>query len=138
MDRILVDTNIILDLLGKREPYWPEAQALFDLAEKKKVELFVSALSIPNIHYILLRQLKSGKVLKILRRFKLLVKVLALDDKIISLALDSDFRDFEDAIQYFSALENNIRVIVTRNVRDFRTSQIPVLTARDYLAMRDH
>jgi predicted nucleic acid-binding protein len=71
---------------------------------------------------------------EILRRFKILTEVLSLDDKIIDLALnDNGFSDFEDAIQYYSALENGQDIIITRNLKDFKSSKIPVLTATEYL-----
>jgi hypothetical protein len=59
-----------------------------------------------------------------------------MDDKIIDLSLNSDFKDFEDAIQYFTALENKLEIIITRNLKDFKLSKIPVMTANDYLIMR--
>ena len=134
MNKILVDTNIILDLLAKRESFYSEAQELFTLADKKKVLLFVSSLTLANTYYVLSQSLKMENARKILRKFKVLVEVLPMDDKIIDLALDSEFDDFEDAIQYFTAIESNLDLIVTRNLKDFKQSTIPVLTAKDYLA----
>lgn len=134
MDKILVDTNIILDLLAKRESFYSEAQQLFTLADKKQVLLYVSSLTLANTYYVLSQSLKIENARKILRKFKVLVDVLPMDDKIIDLALDSEFDDFEDAIQYFTAIENNLDLIVTRNLKDFKQSTIPVLTAKDYLA----
>jgi len=134
MDKVLVDTNIILDLLAKREAFYSEAQELFTLADKKKVLLYVSSLTLANTYYVLSQSLKIENARKILRKFKVLVDVLPMDDKIIDLALDSEFDDFEDAIQYFTAIENNLDLIVTRNLKDFKHSTIPVLTAKDYLA----
>ncbi len=136
MDRILVDTNIVLDLLARRKSFFPEAQELFTLSDKKKVNLFVSSLTFANTYYILSQNLKMENARKILRTFKILVEVLPMDDKIIDLSLDSDFKDFEDAIQYYSALENNLNLIITRNLKDFKQSQIPVLTAKAYLATK--
>ena len=136
MDKILVDTNIVLDLLAKRELFFLEAQELFTLSDKKKVKLFVSSLTFANTYYVLSQNLKLEKTRKILRKFKLLVNVLPMDDKIIDLSLDSDFKDFEDAIQYNTALENNLSLIITRNLKDFKQSVLPVLTARDYLTTK--
>jgi len=68
-----------------------------------------------------------------LAKFKVLVEVLALDDKIIDLALASDRRDFEDAIQLYTAIENNTDIIITRNKKDFKKQHMPVLTAKEYL-----
>lgn len=137
IDRILVDTNIVIDLLANREEFVLEAQQLFTLADKKKVKLYVSSLTFANTHYILSQGLKIENTRKILRKFKVLIEVLPMDDKIIDLSLDSDFKDYEDAIQYHTALENDIEIIITRNLKDFKLSTIPVLSAREYLKSRN-
>jgi predicted nucleic acid-binding protein len=130
MKRILTDTNIVIDLLAKREPFYKDAAKLFSLADKRKVRLFVSALTFANVNYVLLKQRKPEETKQILRRLKLIVGILDLEEKAINLALnDNDFNDFEDALQYFSAIENNIEIIVTRNLKDFRNSKLPVMTA---------
>lgn len=136
MDRILVDTNIVLDLLAKRENFIIEAQELFTLSDKNELKLYVSSLTFANTYYILSQKMKLIDARKILRKFKVLVEVLPMDDKIIDLSLESDFKDFEDAIQYHTAIENEINIIVTRNLKDFKTSKIPVLTAKDYIKIR--
>ena len=130
MKRLLVDTNIILDLLAKREPFYQDAAILFSLADKGEVKLFTSALSVANVNYVLLRHGKPEKARQILRKLKLLTGILSLDEKIIDLALNDDvFNDFEDALQYYSALENNIDVLITRNLKDFKNVALPVMTA---------
>jgi predicted nucleic acid-binding protein len=136
MDKILVDTNIVLDLLAKREEFWQEAQELFTLSDQKKVKLFVSSLTFANTYYLLSKNLKIENARKILRKFKVLVEVLPMDDKIIDLSLDSDFKDFEDAIQYHTAIENNLDLVITRNLKDFKLSKIPVLTAKNYIEIK--
>ncbi len=128
MDRLLVDTNIVLDLLAERKEFLVEAQELFTLSDKKKLKLYVSSLTFANTYYILSQKLKLSNARKILRKFKVLVEVLPMDDKIIDLSLESDFKDFEDAIQYHTAMENGINIIITRNLKDFKISKIPVLT----------
>lgn len=133
MDRLLVDTNVVIDLLSRREEFFREAQELFTLADNKEVELYVSALSFANTHYLLSKYQKLDEARKTLLKLKVLVKVASLDDKIVELALVSDFKDFEDAIQYHTALENNINIIITRNKKDFKNSKIPIMTAKEYL-----
>jgi len=135
MDKILVDTNIVLDLLAQREKFLEEAQKLFTLSDKNKVKLYISSLTMANTYYILSQQMKMNNVRKTLRKFKLLVEVLPMDNKIIDLSLDSDFNDFEDAIQYYTAIENEISIIVTRNLKDFKTAKIPVITAKEYIKL---
>lgn len=130
MRKVLLDTNIIIDLLAKREPFDQDARSLFSSADNGKVSLFTSALSIANLNYVLLREKKPEEAKQILRKLRLLVGILSLNEKVISLALnDNDFKDFEDGLQYYSALENKIEIIATRNLKDFTHSKIPVMTA---------
>jgi predicted nucleic acid-binding protein len=98
------------------------------------ISIFVSALSFANINYVLLRQRKPEEAKLILRKLKLLVGVLNLDEKIISLSLnDNEFKDFEDALQYYSAIENDMEVIISRNLKDFQSSKLPVMTAEQFI-----
>jgi len=133
MDKIFVDTNVVLDLLAERKQFIKEAQQLFTLADRKVIKLYVSSLTFANTYYILSQQMKMNSVRQILRKFKVLVEVLPMDDKIIDLSLESDFKDFEDAIQYHTAIENEISFIITRNLKDFITAKIPVLTAKEFI-----
>lgn len=134
MIRLLIDTNIILDLLAKREPFFNNAASLFSYADKNKIELAISSLTIANISYVLSKQKTSQQAREILRKFRVLVQVLPLDDKIIDLALsDSTFNDYEDGLQYYTAIGNDIHAIITRDLKDFKNSKIPVMTADEYL-----
>lgn len=135
MNRILIDTNVVIDLLAKREEFYNEAAELFSLSDKKEIKLHISSLTFANTNYVLSRQKSAKEARVILRKFKVLVEVLNLDDKIIELALsDEKFSDFEDGLQYYSAIENDVDVILTRNKKDFKNSKLPVLTAKEYLA----
>ena len=133
--KVFLDTNIILDLLGKRVPFYDTAATLFSFGDRKVLKLYISSLTFANIHYILSKQKGSNKTKEILRKFKVLVTVLPVDDKIIELALNSNMKDFEDAIQYFCAIEQNLKVIITRNKKDFYSgsSDVSILTAEEYL-----
>ncbi len=134
MSKFLVDTNVVLDLLAKREPFYDSAAKLFSLADKKMIALSISSLTFANTSYVLTRLKTANKSREILRRFRVLVKVLSLDDKVIDLALnDLSFKDFEDGLQYYSALENGQDMIITRNLKDFKESRIPVMTPEEYL-----
>lgn len=132
MKKIFVDENIVMDLLEKREEFYQEAQELFTLSDKKNVKLYVSALTLANVHFLLYKHLKM-EARKVLAKFKVLIEVLAVDDKIIDLSLTSDLKDFEDAIQYYTAIENDMNIIITRNKKDFKDVDLPVLTAKEFL-----
>lgn len=135
MNRLLIDTNIVIDLLAKRQEFYEEAATLFSLSDKNEIKLLISALTFANTSYILTRQKSPKEAREILRKFKVLVEIIRLDDKIIELALsDNQFKDFEDGLQYYSALENHADTILTRNKKDFKNSKIPILTAKEFLA----
>ena len=133
MERIFVDSDIILDMLGNREPFYKHAAELFSLADKGEIQLFVSSLSFANLNYLLSKQYSADQAKKKLLKFKTLVSVLSVTDKIVELDLSSDFKDFEDGLQYFTATENGIKRLLTRNLKDFRTSEIIVMTAEQFL-----
>lgn len=135
MQKLFIDTNIVVDLLAQREPFYSESALLFSRADKKKIKLGVSSLTIANIHYILQQQMSASKAKMVLRKLKLIVDIYPLDNKIISLALNDDmFTDFEDALQYFTAIEHKQDAIITRNVKDYKKSQLPIHTAKEYLS----
>ncbi len=134
MSRLLLDTNIILDLLAKRELFYNSAARIFSLADKKKVKLSISSLTFANTNYVLIRLKSVKEAREILRRFRVLVQVLSVDEKIIDLALnDNSFVDFEDGLQYYSAIENSQDIIITRDLKDFKGSKIPVMTPEEFL-----
>ena len=133
MENVFVGTNIIIDLLAKREPFYKDAQDLFTLSDKKVIQLYISSLSFANAYYAIVKHHKEIDAKKIIAKFKILVKVLPLDDKAIELALASDFNDFEGGLQYFIAIENESDIIITRNKKDFKNSKIPIMTAAEYI-----
>lgn len=135
MQNLLIDTNIVLDLLAKREPHYSDAALLFSLADKENIKLSVNALTFANTNYILCKLLSVSEARDILGKFRVLVSILPLNDKIIDLALnDSNFPDFEDGLQYYTALENNQNFIISRDLKGFRKSVIPVMTAEQFFA----
>lgn len=135
MSKVFVDTNIILDLLAKREPFYKEAAELFSKADNGELELYTSAVSFANTYYILENYSSTQKAKETLRKFKVLIQIISVDDKIIELALnDKGFKDFEDAVQFYAAQSVKVEAILTRNKKDFKSSSIPVFTAKEYLA----
>jgi len=133
MTKLFIDSDIILDLLAKREPHYTYSSRLFTLIDKKEITAFTSPLIIANLHYLLRKMTSNASALKSLRKLKTFVNILPIDDKVIEQSLNSDFNDFEDAIQYFTTVNNGLTLLLTRNKRDYKKSKISVLTAEEFL-----
>ena len=133
MEKVFTDTDIIFDLLCCREPFYIHSASLFSAADRSELKVYVSSHSFANLNYILSKEFNASKARRILIKIKTLVTVLSVTDKIIELALASEFTDFEDAIQYHTAIENNISILLTRNIKHYKLAAIPVLTAEQYL-----
>ena len=132
---VFVDTDVILDLLARRDPFYPHAARLFSQAERGTLKACVSALSFANLFYILRKETSGRRATEILKLFREVVTVLPVDDGIVSNALNAGFADFEDAVQYHAALAAKVPIIVTRNARHYRKSVITVCTPEEYLAL---
>ena len=132
-EKIFLDSDVILDLLTEREPHFAAARDLFLLIQDKKVLAYTSPVVIANIFYILNRHFDRGKAISSLIKLKSLVKVLSCGDAEIELALSSGFKDFEDSIQYYTALAHGMDIILTRNVKDYKTANINVSTPLEYI-----
>ena len=134
MDRVFVDTNVLLDYLAARAPFDTAAKELTQRAENAQLELCASTLSFCNIAYILRKLAPGTDVSAVLRKLSALVVFTPVDGEVISDALQSTFQDFEDAVQHYSALRfGGVTHLVTRNVADFTHSLIPVFTPEEYL-----
>ncbi|AZI38708.1 type II toxin-antitoxin system VapC family toxin [Epilithonimonas vandammei] len=133
MKKIFLDTNIILDFLGEREGFYEASAKIMTLADKKKIQVYTSPSSISNVFYVLTRYENSKIALEKIRKFKLLCSMSVMDDEVVEKAIHSNFKDFEDAMQYFSALASNCNIIITRNEKDFKNAMIPVMNAESYL-----
>ena len=136
MDKVFADTDVVLDLLSQRNPFYQAAAELFSLSDMGEIKVFVSPLTFANVNYILTKQYSPDKARRMLLKFKTLVTLLSIDDKIIELALTSEFTDFEDGVQYFTAIEGGIKILLTRNLKDYKISVIPVMTPQQYLMSR--
>ena len=131
--KIVVDTDVILDLLQERSPFCNDSVKIFTLIEQGRIQGYVSPLIFSNLFYILRKYKDAAFAKSVLLRLKLLLKIITVNEKIIGLALSSTFKDFEDAIQYYSALEHNIPCLVTRNIKDYTGEDLFVLTPVDFL-----
>lgn len=133
MNKVFVDTDVVLDLLAERIPFFHFSAVLFTFAEMKKLELYTSPLILANTFYILRKQLGNDEAKSALRKLRILLHVVDSSESIIDKALNSDFSDFEDAIQYYTALEHGISVILTRNLREYKKTSVIVQTPEAFL-----
>lgn len=131
--RIFIDTNVMLDFLGEREPFYEPIAKIATLAEKEKVTMVVSPISFATVNYFLSKYEDSKIAREKLRKFKILCEICALDEQTIEKGLNSSIKDFEDALQYFSATESECEIIITRNGKDFKKSLLPTMTANEFL-----
>lgn len=131
---VFADTNVLLDVLAQREPFYTDSARIWTLAETGLITGLASSLSLPNLFYILRRG--SGRptahgAMSILRDIFSLVP---LDSQIVNQAIDSGIDDFEDAIQFFSAVRAGADVIVTRNARHYPSADIAIQSPAEFLA----
>ena len=134
MKKVFVNTDIALDLLLERNPHHASAEILFSKAERGEIKIFMSSITFCNISYFISKNYGNADARIILQKFRLLINVLSVDEHIIDIALSSAFHDYEDAIQYHVAVKNKVDVLLTRNLKDFKKSSIPVSTATSLLS----
>ena len=135
--RIFVDTNLLLDVLAKREPFYTAAAGVWTLAETGACEGLVSAISFNNVFYILRMARDAVAARRALVLLRDVFAAVAPDQRILNQAIDSEIPDFEDAIQLYSAVCARADYLLTRNVGDFPEGILPILTPDEFLALLD-
>lgn len=134
MDKILIDTDMILDFFFDRKPFSENASKILSLCEKKELKGFVTPVMISNVYYLLKKTAGHKKVIENLKQLLGILDVAIINKATVLEALNSDFKDFEDALQNFSAQnEKEIKIIVTRNIKDYTMSNLSVMTPETYL-----
>ena len=131
--RLLIDANIILDVLQKREPHYEDSSKVWKLCETDLGEGFVSALSFANLMYVMRRELSPDKIEEIMTSLSLIFEFEDMRAKDVKNAVGMKWEDFEDAVQAATAVRINADYIITRNVKDYRQSKIPALTPTEFL-----
>jgi Predicted nucleic acid-binding protein, contains PIN domain len=138
MDRVLIDTDIILDFFFDREPFSENASKILSLCESKEIIGFVTPVIISDVYYLLRQTAKHEKVIEKLTLLISLLEVLIIDKRVVIKALNSNFKDFEDALQNYSAEQNNeVDVIITRNIKDYRNSHLSIMLPENYVKTRN-
>ncbi|MBN1499377.1 MAG: PIN domain-containing protein [Spirochaetes bacterium] len=133
--KVYVDTDIVLDLLTERKPFYNSAAKIFSLAVENKIQLFVSPVLISNVFYILRKSSGQESAVINLRKLRTMINIVPVNQKIIDHVLASNFKDLEDGIQYYSAIEAGIKIILTRNSKDFTGKPVSIMNCEEYLAV---
>jgi predicted nucleic acid-binding protein len=134
MNNVLIDTDVILDFFFDRKPFSEHATKIFSLCELKMIQGFVTPVIYSNVYYLLRQIAKHEKVIDKLKLLLTITDVLIIDKEVLVLAMNSKFKDFEDALQNYAAIKaQTVDTILTRNLKDFKNSEIGVMTPEDYL-----
>ena len=136
MKSALCDVNFFLDIFLEREPFYSPAAKLFARVEKRQVRGYICSLTFPILFYLLSKEMGRVKAAKTLEKIRIVFEVAPVDQKVIDLSLASDFKDFEDAVQYYSAMEAGASCLISRNRKDFTDKSVPVLTPEEFLAIK--
>jgi predicted nucleic acid-binding protein len=134
MKTVLCDINFILDIFLERGPFYAPAAHIFGMIESKQLKGYLCANSFPTLFYILAKELKRDKAMRVLEKVRIVFRVATVDEKTIDLSLASDFRDFEDAVQYYSAVSVKADCLLTKNKADYVADALPVMTPEEFLA----
>jgi predicted nucleic acid-binding protein len=132
-EKIFIDSDIILDVLAGREEFVEAAAELFEMGHSNRIELFTTPVILANVFYMLRKTSSAEGAKKNLQKLRLIIHILPINEKIVDLSLNSQFNDFEDGLQYFTAKENKISVLITRNIRHYKVDDIIVETAEEYI-----
>lgn len=134
MNRVLIDTDVILDFFFDREPFSADAAKVLSLCEAREISGFLTSVIISNVYYLLRQSSTHEKVIEKLTQLITITEVLITGKDAILKALNSNFRDFEDALQNYSAeLDGQIDVIITKNIKDYKNSALCIMTPGNYL-----
>lgn len=134
MKKILIDTDVILDFFLDREPFSENAAKILSLCESKQITGFITPVIISNVYYLLSQKGKQERVIDKLKNLLLIIDVLIIYKNSILVALNSEFKDFEDALQNYAAeIDGKIDLIVTRNTKDFKKSKLAVMHPEEFL-----
>ena len=133
MKKVFFDTNIMIDVIGRREQFCKPSMQIMSLADKGLIRIFVSALSYATASFILRKYNKELDIVTEFSKFMKITTATLVDSSMVEQSVKSEFKDFEDAMQYFSAKHENVDYIITRNKKDFAVSDIPVFEPQEFV-----
>ncbi|HID28753.1 MAG TPA: PIN domain-containing protein [Desulfobacterales bacterium] len=133
--KLFLDTNLLLDVLAEREPFYAAAARLWSMAETGQCTALVSAISFNNVFYIVRKARDAQTARRALILLRDVFIGVAPDQAILNQAIDSEIPDFEDAIQFYSAVHAGADYLITRNADDFPVGSLPILDPQEFLAL---
>lgn len=134
MDKVFIDADVILDFLLDREPFAHDAERLIGLCEKKKIYACTTAIVFSNAYYVLRKYAAHKRVTEKLLLLIQWMDIIPSSKSAVVAALQSDFADFEDALQHFSTIESPATIIITRHIKDYKKSSLSVATPAMFLS----
>jgi predicted nucleic acid-binding protein len=134
MDKVLIDTDVLLDFFFDRKPFAEYSAGILNLCAEKEIKGYITPVIISNVYYLLRKTAKHNIIVEKIKQLLNIIDIVKMDKNAVINALNSEFKDFEDALQNFSAIENGqIKVILTRNLKDYKKSELAILTPETYL-----
>lgn len=133
--RILIDTNIVLDVLCNRTEFVNDSMTVFKLCETKRIKGYISTLSIANLVYIMRKELNMGKISQLIEKLSLIFEIVDLKADDLKKATKLKFKDYEDAVQSIQAKRIKATYIITRNIKDFKNSTVPAINTKELISI---
>lgn len=133
--KLFIDANVVLDLILKRQSFFDNIAEVVTISENKNFTLCLSSVTFVNVNYIACKFTDKKNVTESLKKLRILFDVLTVSETEIDKALHSNFNDFEDAVQHYCALKYKCDYIITRDLKDFKNSEIPVMTPAEFITL---
>lgn len=134
MDTVLIDTDVLLDFFFDRKPFATYSTQILNLCAEKEIIGLTTPIIISNVYYLLRKTAKHDIIVEKIKQLLSIIDIIEMNKNVVLNALNSKFQDFEDALQNFSAIENGeVKIILTRNIKDFKSSKLAILTPETYL-----
>jgi predicted nucleic acid-binding protein len=137
MKNIFIDSDVILDVLTERKPFYSESRKLFDVIEKKLISAYTSTLIIANLHYIICKAKSKKTADTTIQKLITIIRIVAFKEEDIINSINSRFNDFEDGIQNYAAARNNMECLITRNVKDYKHANLPIYSPEEILQITE-
>lgn len=131
--KVFLDTNVVIDFYARRIPFFQAVADIMDMCFRKEIEVVLSSLTLINTAYILRKAFLKNEVMEKMKRLTVICHISPIDKGIIENAMEKNTKDFEDCVQYYSAMTENVDIIITRNKKDFYFSEITIMSPEEFI-----